>query len=141
MDYLEDTKAETVINKLRAHFGRYGRPDVVYSDNGKQFDCEAFRHFSRLWKFEHRTSSPTFSSSNGKVEEAIQTIKRLITKSKLAKTDPYFALLDFRNSPTQGVKTSPAQRLFNRRTKTLLPTTSNLLKQRHLMKKTKKGKE
>ena len=41
-------------------------------------------------------------------------------------------LIDFRNTPTQGIKTSPAQRLFNRRTKTLLPTTSKLLRQRQL---------
>ena len=37
------------------------------------------------------------------------------------------ALLDFRNTPSQGMDSSPVQRLMNRRTKTLLPTTSQLL--------------
>ena len=42
-------------------------------------------------------------------------------------SDPYLALLDFRNTPTQGMDTSPVQRLMNRRTKTLLPTKESLL--------------
>ena len=39
----------------------------------------------------------------------------------------YLALLDFRNTPTQGMDTSPAQRLMSCRTKTLLPTSGTLL--------------
>lgn len=42
-------------------------------------------------------------------------------------SDPYLALLDFRNTPTQGMGTSPAQPLMSRRTKTLLPTKESLL--------------
>lgn len=40
----------------------------------------------------------------------------------------HLALLDHRNTPTQGMSSSPAQRLMNRRTKTLLPATENLLR-------------
>lgn len=42
--------------------------------------------------------------------------------------DPYLALLDHRNTPSQGLNTSPAQRLLSRRTRTLLPTKDTLLK-------------
>ena len=45
-----------------------------------------------------------------------------------AHTDPYLALLDFRNTPTEGYTTSPAQRMLNRQTRTLLPMSSSLLK-------------
>ena len=48
-------------------------------------------------------------------------------KSIRAGTDPYLAFLDYRNTPTQTMTTSPAQRLMGRRTKTLIPTTQNLL--------------
>ena len=128
LGYFEKENAEEVINKLKNQFSRLGIPDVVYSDNGPQFDNEKFRDFANKWSFSHITSLPRFPSSNGKVEEAIQTLKRLILKSKMAKSDPYLALLGFRNTPTQGIDSSPAQRLFNRRTKTPLPMTTELLK-------------
>jgi len=49
-------------------------------------------------------------------------------KTKEAGTDFYLALLDWRNTPTEGVNSSPAQRLYGRRTRTLLPTSATLLK-------------
>ena len=42
---------------------------------------------------------------------------------------PYLGFLDFHNTPTKGLGISPAQCLFGRRTKTLLPTTGRLLTQ------------
>lgn len=53
--------------------------------------------------------------------------KRLIKRAIKSNSDPYLALLDFRNTPTQGMGTSPVQRLMNRGTKTLLPTKGSLL--------------
>ena len=41
--------------------------------------------------------------------------------------DPYLAILDYRNTPRMDMG-SPVQRLYGRRTKTLLPTVSRLLK-------------
>lgn len=40
------------------------------------------------------------------------------------------AILDYRNTPTQGMDSSPVQRLMNRRAKTLLPTSRTLLQPR-----------
>ena len=42
-------------------------------------------------------------------------------KTKDAKTDFWLALLQYRNTPTEGFQSSPAQRLFIRQTKTNLP--------------------
>ena len=50
-----------------------------------------------------------------------------MSKAVESGTDPYLALLDFRNTPTEGIGMSPAQGLFGRRTKTLLPTPTKLL--------------
>ncbi|CAC5423138.1 unnamed protein product [Mytilus coruscus] len=111
----------TVIHKLRAQFARYGIPDTWFSDNGPQFNCVEFRNFAKEWDFSHETSSPYYPQSNGKAEHAVQTAKSLMRKGKHAQSDPYLAILDFRNTPTQGFETSPAQRLMNRRTKTRTP--------------------
>ena len=48
-------------------------------------------------------------------------------KAIAAKEDPYLALLAHRNTPSDGMTTSPTQRLFGRRTRTRLPTSSRLL--------------
>ena len=53
-----------------------------------------------------------------------------IWMKKAVQTDSDFQLilLDWRNSPTKGMHSSPAQRMFGRRTRTLLPTSRELLK-------------
>ena len=51
----------------------------------------------------------------------------MIRKCLDSGSDQHLALLDIRNTPTQGVGSSPVQRLMNRRTKTLIPTKSGLL--------------
>ena len=127
VDRLPNTKASTTILKLKSHFARYGIPDQVISDNGPQFTSDEFADFSRTWDFEHLTSSPGNSKANGKAESGVKTAKRILKKSIRAGTDAYLAVLDHRNTPTQGMTTSPAQRLMSRRTKTLLPTTQSLL--------------
>lgn len=127
IDYLSDTKSTTVIKKLKAHFARQGIPDVVISDNGPQYSSQEFKRFSERWEFLHKTSSPGHPQSNGKAESAVKTAKRLLLKAKMAGQDPYLALLDHRNAPSQGPDSSPAQRLLSRRTRTLLPTKASLL--------------
>ena len=42
IDRLENTKSSTVIQKLKAHFARYGSSCVVVSDNGPQFTSANF---------------------------------------------------------------------------------------------------
>ena len=55
-------------------------------------------------------------------------IKQLFKKCKESGQSEYLALLNWRNTPTEGVNTSPAQRFFGRRCKTKLPWVKALLK-------------
>ena len=87
-----------------------------------------FQNFAKEWEFEHVTSSPHYAQSNGKVENAVKTAKRILKKAQADNRDPYLALLDWRNTPTEGLHSSPVQRLMGRRTRTLLPTSAKLLK-------------
>ncbi len=128
VDYLPETTSDVVVHKLKHHFARHGVPDEVRSDGGPQYTSADFKTFAREWNFVHKISSPGNSKSNGAAEAAVKTAKRIMKKSFAAKEDPYIGLLNHRNTPTEGVGTSPAQRLFGRRTKTLLPTTAEQLK-------------
>ncbi|KAJ8044125.1 hypothetical protein HOLleu_11505 [Holothuria leucospilota] len=60
-------------------------------------------------------------------ERSVQTVKSLLRKALDDNNDPYLALLDFRNTPHDDTLGSLAQRLFGRRTKTLIPTSRKLL--------------
>ena len=124
---LPNTRVTTVVTSLKSQFARYGIPNTVRSDNGPQFTATECQQFAREWDFEHITSSPYYAQSNGKVEKAVSTAKRILKKAKADHRDPYLALLDWRNTPTEGLQSSPAQRLMGRRTRTLLPTATSLL--------------
>ena len=124
---LDDTTTATVCDFLKEQFSRHGIPDTLVSDNGSQFTSREFTEFSKEWEFKHVTSSPYHPRSNGKAESAVKIVKNIFKKAISDDKDPWLALLDYRNTPTEGVNSSPAQRLFSRRTRTLLPVTSNLL--------------
>ena len=119
--------SRSVIKEMKASFARYGIPDVLITDNGPQFASAEFAVFAKSWMFQHITSSPYHPQSNGKAENAVKTVKRLFTKCHKSGQSEFLALLDWRNTPTEGVGTSPAQRLMGRRCKTLLPVAGTLL--------------
>lgn len=127
VDRLLDTHSTTVIQKLKTHFARYGIPDELVTDNGPQFTSSHFTAFTKKWEIDHITSSPHHPQGNGKAESAVKNAKRLIRKTSKANEDPYLAILAVRNTPQQGVESSPAQRLLGRRTKSLIPMTETSL--------------
>jgi hypothetical protein len=130
IDRLPDTKAKTVIRKVKGQCARYGIPSLIISDNGPQFRAEEFQKFTSQWGIKHDTTSPYHSQSNGKVESAVKTAKKMLARTDRTGEDQFLALLNIRNTPTQGVDSSPAQRMMNRRTRTILPTTNKLLEPR-----------
>ena len=110
---LKHTTSLEIINHCKSQFARHGIPDIFFSDNGPQFSSSMFDQFSIEYGFQHHTSSPT--------------IKYILRKVTEFKKDFYLALLDLRNTPICDDTGSPTQRLMGRRTKTLLPTTQQLL--------------
>ena len=108
-------------------FSRHGLPDILVTDNGPQFTSQEFMQFTHSWEFVHVSSSPHHHKSNGKVEAAVKVAKSLFEKALKDNRDPWLALLDQRNTPTESLGSSPVQRLMSRRTRTLLPTATNLL--------------
>ena len=116
-----DTLSCTVINKLRPLFARHGIPYVVVTDNGPHFASQEFAEFSEQWGFQHMTSSPNYRQSNGKAESAVKAAKLILKKCRHSGDDAWLAVLEHRNTPTQGLNSSLAQRLFERYTRTVLP--------------------
>lgn len=104
-----------VIAEMKTIFARHGIPDVVRSDNGPQFQ-RAFKNFANEYQFKHITSSPYYPQSNGAVEAAVKVAKNLLKKN----SDINLALLSYRSTPLE-CGFSPAELLFSRKVKSLVP--------------------
>uniref|UniRef100_A0A1B0CTV6 RNA-directed DNA polymerase n=1 Tax=Lutzomyia longipalpis TaxID=7200 RepID=A0A1B0CTV6_LUTLO len=123
---LRKTTSSSVIKFLKDKFSEHGIPLEVHSDGGPQYSSSEFKKFAREWNFVHRTSSPYFARSNGLAERYVQTAKRLLKKCTEDKQDIKMALLLARNTPGLELR-SPAERLFNRKTRNPLCVNKNLL--------------
>lgn len=120
MAMLKDTTASTVMTHIKSSFARHGIPSIVRTDNGPQFHCQSFRDFAESYGFKHVTSSPLYPQSNGLVENGVKIVKQLMKKALESNSDPYLALLNYRDAPLKHGH-SPAELLFNRKLRTRLP--------------------
>ena len=66
-------------------------------------------------------------SQTARPKNAVKLVKNLISKAQTSNSDVFLPLLEQTNIPTEGIGTSPVQRLFGRRTRTLLPLAANRL--------------
>ena len=124
---LEENTSSSVIEFFKEQFSRYGVPDTLVTDNCPLFTRYEVQQFSRAWEFIQVSSSPHHHRSNGKVESAVKVTKSLLKKGRKGNKDPWLAMLDQRNTPTESLGKIPAQRLMCRRTRTRLPTATRSL--------------
>ncbi|PFX33792.1 Retrovirus-related Pol polyprotein from transposon 17.6 [Stylophora pistillata] len=123
---VSDTTAESVVNATKRHFARHGIADMV-TDNGPQYSNAHFAKFTREWEFQHTTSSPLHSQSNGKAESFVKIAKNLVKRAKRGNKDLQMSLLEWRNTPDSNGP-GPVQKLMSRRTRTTIPTNVALLR-------------
>ena len=120
-DILPKATTRNIIACLNRHFARFGRPKTVVSDMGSQFSSDRFEKFIKLHNITHHFSDPYRQRMNGKAEAGVKQMKLLLKKSKASNTNPFMALLEYNNTPRQNNGLSPAQMMFGRPTRALLP--------------------
>jgi hypothetical protein len=123
---LSSKTASDVIIHLKSIFSRHGIPEELIADF-MPFGSAEMRRFAESWNFVVTNSSPHFPSSNGQAESMVKCIKNLLKKADIAGSDPYIALMQYRNTPLAVLNLSPAQLLMNRALRTKLPVTSTSL--------------
>lgn len=122
---LRDKTSKAVIRKTKSIFSRHGIPEEVISDNGPEYTSGEYNTFANTYGFTHTTTSPRYPQAGGLHERTVQTVKNLLTKAEESNEDPYLALLEYRNTPINGV--SPAQALMGRRLRTSIPISQKQL--------------
>ena len=99
-------------------FQIYGTQDELCTNGGLPFTSSIFQEFLQTWCVRHRLSSVTYPQSNGQAELTGKIAKRILNGNtglqgslddKVAR-----AILQYRNTPIQGIDLSPAQLLLHR---------------------------
>ena len=120
----KNTFTQYLVQALTVLFCRTAVPDMVWSDGGPQFTSKHFSDFATQWGFEHKTSSPHYPQSNGKIEATVKSMKNIAScwgnRSENVNI-MYRALLQYRNTPSRKDGQSPAQKLFGRPIQDTLP--------------------
>ena len=120
VDQLHGKTGTVVIKKLKKHFVTHWTSNELLSGNDPPFNSAEFENFLRSSGTAYVTSSPGYPQSNGRVENAVKTAKSLIKKVQAMGADYFLLLLSWRNTPTEGLSTSPAWRMFGQHMQTHL---------------------
>ena len=73
---LRQITSREVIRVLTDIFARFGFPEELVSDNGKQFVSAEFENFLKTCGIKHTRVSPYFARSNGKLERFHRYLKK-----------------------------------------------------------------
>lgn len=106
VEKITSVTSSAVIQKLKAVFAKFARPQMLISDNGPCYGSREFEDF-HAWNFDHITSGPLHPQSNRLAERTVQTSKALMDKAHAQQADPYLSRLENRNTPIEELK-SPA---------------------------------
>ena len=117
---------DRLLEILREYFSTFSVPVEISSDMGPQFKSSKFAQFLQRYGVHHRQSSSYFAHSNTRAEVAVKSGKRMI-RDNIGQdgkvTDKFVrAILQYRNTPLPDTRLSPAQIVFGRQMRDLLPT-------------------
>ena len=79
--YRAKTSFWSLRDRLIDLFSIEGYPDEIVSDNGPPFQSKEFAKFLSGLGIKHTTSSPGYPHSNGFIEQHIQMVKNMLSKS------------------------------------------------------------
>ena len=111
--YRAKTSFWSLRDRLIDLFSIEGYPDEIVSDNRPPFQSKEFAKFLSGLGIKHTTSSPGYPRSNGFIEQHIQTVKNMFSKSSNTRSFQE-ALADLRTTCIGTGLPSPAEILHGR---------------------------
>ena len=115
-----------LIRLLRSHCETFGVPEELSSDGGSTYMSHRTQQFLQTWGITHRVSSAYTPHGNLRAEMGVKSMKRLLQGNLGSNgeldTDAFCrALLNYRNTPDCDTGRSPAQVVFGRILRDMLP--------------------
>ena len=111
--YRAKTSFWSLRDRLIDLFSIEGYPDEIVSDNGPPFQSKEFAKFLSGLGIKHTTSSPGYPCSNGFIEQHIQMVKNMLSKSSNTRSFQE-VLADLRTTRIGTGLPSPAEILYGR---------------------------
>ena len=108
----------TVILALKTIFKEEGVPNILISDNRRQYCSKEFKEFCLKWSFIHKTSSLYYPKGNTHTERAVGVIKEVYTKCG---NDFLLGLLVHRATPLLSSNKSSAKLFLDSKIATNIP--------------------
>lgn len=106
INFHKNTQASKLVETFESLFARYGLPDYIVSDNGRQFTSFEFQSFLERNKVRHSFSPPYHPATNGAAENFVGIFKDKVTKiikgGKNVKTAINQFLFSYRSTPHYG---------------------------------------
>lgn len=125
-DVIQLTKitTKTLTHALDNLFVKFGLPEIIVSDNGRQMTSEDFKQYCLKKSIKHITVSPYHPKGNGLAERFVRTFKDRMKASRNSSQNQASRLNNFlfsyRNTPHNTTLKSPNEAMFGRRLRTLL---------------------
>lgn len=125
VEALTSVSAKSVIPRLERIFSMFGIPSVCRTDSGPPFNGNEFRLFAEQMGFKHRRVTPLHPRANSHVERFMSPLQKAIKSAVIEgldyKQEITKFLRNYRACPHPSTGLAPADIMFNRSMKTLLP--------------------
>lgn len=112
------------ISKLKELFVTFGYPDILMSDNGRQFVSTEFETFLKNNGIVHKTSAPYHPATNGQAERTVQIVKKALQAVSADPGTLQDKLVEIkerlRRTPSISTGKSPYELMFGREVRTSL---------------------
>ena len=116
---ISEITSEIIIKTIeREWICRYGVPEILITDNGRQFTSSNFKTFCDKQHIEHRRTTPYHPQCNGKVERFHRTLKAALRThsdncSKSWANDIHMVMMGLRNTISEDTGQSLSQAVFD----------------------------
>ena len=121
---IKNVSSGSTIDICRNLLSKYGLPNQIITDNGKQFTAGEFHSFCNRNGIKHILIAAHHQSSNGQAERFVQTIKRGLKINDIEKGDAQKKLdnllFSYRITPSCSTNKTPAELFLGRNLKSRL---------------------
>ena len=118
-EQIKNKSSKETVRAIKSFMWKLGVPMTLRSDNGSNYMSNEFAAFCREYGINHTTSSPYYHEGNGASEKSVDTLKRMMRKSKNKLIEELTYHLN--HNARKGQSASPIQMFFGRDIRGPLP--------------------